>query len=431
MPKEEEQVVVEELRFALLEKELEASLEKNRSLEKENEQLKQELIRLKAQIASLKAQDNDRKSALWKKLQTYSISDSNSSEQKPTKIQHNVHEESLAPLERSARIPKPPPPPSFASHTKSEVTNGKKPPAPPPPPPPPSKLHGYATAVRRVPEVVELYRSLTRRDSRPESRTGVSGTPPVAVNARNMIGEIENRSTYLTAIKSDVETQGEFIGFLTREVENAAYTEISDVEAFVRWLDGELSYLVDERAVLKHFSQWPERKADAMREAAFSYRDLKNLESEVSSFHDNPHQPFKIALKRIQEFQDKLERGIHNVERTRDIASKRYRELQIPWEWMLESGFIGQLKLCSMKLAKQYMKRVTAELIQSDAKDDLMLQAVRFVFRVHQFVGGFNAESMEAFKELTKAAKSCNSQCHNQHNILSIPNPTFETNTTT
>lgn len=102
-----------------------------------------------------------------------------------------------------------------------------------------------------------------------------------------------------------METQGEFINSLTREVEAAAYTEISDVEAFVKWLDEELSYLVDERAVLKHFPKWPERKADALREAAFSYRDLKNLEAEVSSFEDNTKQPLTQSLRRIQALQDR------------------------------------------------------------------------------------------------------------------------------
>ena len=59
-------------------------------------------------------------------------------------------------------------------------------------------------------------------------------------------------------MKSDVLNKGEFINFLSREVENAACREISDVENFVKWLDEELSHLVDERAVLRHFPQWPE-----------------------------------------------------------------------------------------------------------------------------------------------------------------------------
>lgn len=106
-------------------------------------------------------------------------------------------------------------------------------------------------------------------------------------------------------IKSDVERRGEFIRFLIKEVDSAAYSDISDVEAFVKWLDGELSSLVDERAVLKHFPQWPERKADALREAAFTYRDLQNLESEVSLFEDNPKESLNQALRRIQALQDR------------------------------------------------------------------------------------------------------------------------------
>lgn len=56
---------------------------------------------------------------------------------------------------------------------------------------------------------------------------------------------------------------------------------------------------VDERAVLKHFD-WPEQKADAMREAAFGYCDLKKLESEVSSFTDDLRQACGPALKKMK-----------------------------------------------------------------------------------------------------------------------------------
>lgn len=45
-------------------------------------------------------------------------------------------------------------------------------------------------------------------------------------------------------IKSDVETQGDFIRFLIKEVKDAAFTDIEDVVAFVKWLDDELSFLV-------------------------------------------------------------------------------------------------------------------------------------------------------------------------------------------
>ena len=41
-----------------------------------------------------------------------------------------------------------------------------------------------------------------------------------------------------------METQGDFIGFLIKEVEHAAFTNVEDVVAFVKWLDDELSFLV-------------------------------------------------------------------------------------------------------------------------------------------------------------------------------------------
>lgn len=115
-----------------------------------------------------------------------------------------------------------------------------------------------------------------------------------------------NLTCYLQ-IKTDVETQGDFIRFLIKEVENASFTDIEDVVPFVKWLDDELSYLVDERAVLKHF-QWPEQKADALREAAFGYCDLKKLETEASSFRGDARQPCGSALKKMQALLEKYSR---------------------------------------------------------------------------------------------------------------------------
>jgi hypothetical protein len=41
-----------------------------------------------------------------------------------------------------------------------------------------------------------------------------------------------------------VETQKEFVEALANEVRSAAFTNMEDVVAFVRWLDEELSFLV-------------------------------------------------------------------------------------------------------------------------------------------------------------------------------------------
>uniref|UniRef100_M8C781 Protein CHUP1, chloroplastic n=1 Tax=Aegilops tauschii TaxID=37682 RepID=M8C781_AEGTA len=273
---------------------------------------------------------------------------------------------------------------------------------------------------------------------------GTSGSG--AANARDMIGEIENRSSHLIAIRSDVERQGDFIRFLIKEVEGAAFADIDDVVTFVKWLDVELSRLVDERAVLKHFA-WPEQKADALREAAFGYRDLKKVEAEAAAFCDDPRQPCASALKKMQALFEKLEHGVYSLSRVRDGAMNRYRGYQIPWEWMQDTGIVSQIKIQSVKLARKYLRRVSSELEATQGgpdEEELMLQGVRFAFRVHQvdptapplshtltlipmhghgaqfyrfvqFAGGFDGDTMRAFQEIKEKANALQSQRDQQH----------------
>ncbi|KAE9594870.1 hypothetical protein Lalb_Chr18g0058361 [Lupinus albus] len=321
---------------------------------------------------------------------------------------------------RALRIPNPPPRPSCSTFrkTKQEGSAQVAPPPPPPPPPPPMNFASIGSSdtgmVKRAPQVVELYHSLMKRDSRKDSSNGgLSDAPDVAGVRSSMIGEIENRSSHLLAIKADIETQGEFVNSLIREVNNAVYQNIEDVVAFVKWLDDELCFLVDERAVLKHFD-WPEKKADTLRESAFGYRDLKKLESEVSSYKDDPRVPCDIALKKMVALSEKMERTVYNLIRTRDSLIRNCKDFQIPIEWMQDNGIISKIKLGSVKLAKKYMKRVAMELqakstLEKDpAMDYMLLQGVRFAFRIHQFAGGFDAETMHTFEELRNLASLLN-----------------------
>lgn len=334
---------------------------------------------------------------------------------------------------RASRIPKPPPKPSSGSAATNRPANGPRsmPPLPPPPPPPPPPNAGIKGAppappapppkqlmpgtrvMQRAPEVAELYHSLMKRQGKKDPSGGGPVDAPDAANVRsNMIGEIENRSSHLLAIKTDVETQGDFVRSLIKEVRAAVYINIEDVVAFVKWLDDELSYLVDERAVLKHFD-WPERKADALREAACGYCDLKKLETEVSAYEADPNQTCDAAFKRMLALLEKLERRVENFVQMRDMAMARYREFQIPCDWMLDTGIIGKIKFASVKLARIYMKRVAIEVESMGdserevTREFLMFQGVRFAFRVHQFAGGFDSESMSVFKHFKNLAETC------------------------
>lgn len=306
--------------------------------------------------------------------------------------------------------PPPPPPPPGAPPPPPPPGGGP----PRPPPPPGSLMKGGAGGdkVHRAPELVEFYQTLMKRESKKDTSSALITATSNTSDARsNMIGEIENRSTFLLAVKADVESQGEFVESLATEVRAASFTNIEDLVAFVNWLDEELSFLVDERAVLKHFD-WPEGKADALREAAFEYQDLMKLEKQVTTFVDDPNLQCDAALRKMYRLLEKVEQSVYALLRTRDMAASRYREFGIPTDWLQDSGVVGKIKLSSVQLARKYMKRVASELDAMDGpekepnREFLILQGVRFAFRVHQFAGGFDAESMKAFEELRSRVQS-------------------------
>lgn len=330
----------------------------------------------------------------------------------------------LAQIEkRPPRVPRPPPKASGGAPagTTPKPSSGVPPPppggppppppppgGPPPPPPPPGSLPrgaGSADKVHRAPELVEFYQSLMKREAKKDTSSLISSSSNASDARSNMIGEIENKSSFLLAVKADVEAQGDFVMSLAAEVRAASFTNIEDLVAFVNWLDEELSFLVDERAVLKHFD-WPEGKVDALREAAFEYQDLMKLEKQVSSFVDDPKLPCEAALKKMYSLLEKVEQSVYALLRTRDMAISRCKEFGIPVDWLLDSGVVGKIKLSSVQLARKYMKRVASELDalsgpeKEPNREFILLQGVRFAFRVHQFAGGFDAESMKAFEEL-------------------------------
>uniref|UniRef100_A0A0A9CWB0 Uncharacterized protein n=1 Tax=Arundo donax TaxID=35708 RepID=A0A0A9CWB0_ARUDO len=201
---------------ALLRTKLHGLLERNRALEEENKQLRHQVSRLKGQVSSLEGQGNDKR-MLWKKLDNSATSIGYSKEKQF--VQNNDEAKEAVDLNNSScysrqqfsrtalmrsrapRVPNPPPSPTCIQPVINVRKEGSMAPPPPPPPPLPSKLQRSTTAVQRVPEVVELYRSLMRREGKNESKSGSAGTP-VVTNSREMIGEIENRSAYVLAVST-------------------------------------------------------------------------------------------------------------------------------------------------------------------------------------------------------------------------------------
>ncbi|KAL2938194.1 Protein CHUP1 chloroplastic [Bienertia sinuspersici] len=177
--------------MAFLVEDIEALLEMNRLLEKENQELKHEISKLKSQISSLKAHDIERKSILWKKLQN-PINNNVTSTKEGVVYGQQKHVVSQA-SEKPSSTPPPPPTTAF--------------PPPPPPPMPCKAVMGSKLAVRRVPQVIEFYRYLNKRNAKIENRANGTGSSIEGINnnPRNMIGEIENRSMYHSAVSNFID----------------------------------------------------------------------------------------------------------------------------------------------------------------------------------------------------------------------------------
>lgn len=309
----------------------------------------------------------------------------------------NIASTKPQPPKPPSRPPPPPPPPPNRIPGRGGV------PVPVPPPPPLQQGPSRISTVNKATALVEMYNSLTKRDAK---RTAAVS----AAHHNSIVGELQNRSTHLLAIKADVETKGEFINDLIKKVHTTTYTDVEQVLTFVDWLDQQLSTLSDETAVLKHFS-WPERKADALREAAFEYRDLNHVLTEISSLSDDDNPTScEATLRKTSSLLDKLEKSMNRLVNLRSSAMPSYKELRIPTDWMLDSGIASKMRLASVKLAKVYMKRALKELDRDTGNEAaLVAQSVRFTYRVHQFAGGLDSEAMRAFEELRQRVRSASS----------------------
>lgn len=289
-----------------------------------------------------------------------------------------------------------------------------RPPPPPPPPPPRQKKPQGPSApstspVSKATAVVDMYNSLTS-NKKPQQQIDRGRSHH---HHSSIVGELQNRSRHLLAIKADVETKAELIEDLIKKIHTSTYTDVEQVLTFVDWLDQQLSTLSDETAVLKHFN-WPERKADALREAASEYRHLKCLLTDISSLNDDAGSPSPCdaTLRKISMLLDKLEKSMSRLVNLRSSAMPSYKELRIPTYWMLDSGVAAKMRLASVNLAKMYTKRVLKELDGRDTAGNeaaLVAQSVRFIYRVHQFAGGLDCEAMHAFEELRRRARPVSS----------------------
>ncbi|CAN8321172.1 unnamed protein product [Cochlearia groenlandica] len=402
-----------------LKSELEEARDANAELVLKNTKISQDLVLAEAKISSLSSNNNNKTVTEHKNMRFKDIQRLIASKLEQSKVKKEVVVVSCP-----SHSPLSPPLPKFLvskaansvkrDETCSSVVVAPPTPPPPPPPPPPRPFTKAAARAQKPPPVLQLFQMLKKQDNSKElslSSSGNGNKSQVNSAHNSIVGEIQNRSAHLIAIKADIETKGDFINDLIQKVQTTCFSDMEDVMKFVDWLDIELATLADERAVLKHF-KWPERKADALQEAAVEYRELKKLEKELSSHSDDLNVHYGVALKKMVNLLDKSEQRIRRLVRLRGSSMRAYQDFEIPVEWMLDTGMISKIKRASIKLAKTYMNRVANELESArnmdreSTREALLLQGVRFAYRTHQFAGGLDAETLCALEEIKQRVPS-------------------------
>jgi len=88
----------------------------------------------------------------------------------------------------------------------------------------------------------------------------------------------------------------------------------------------------------------------------------------------------------------------------------KFRDHKIPWD----NSTIPKSKQATLNLCKLFLKAILADVAKLERQrtqtamlriNSLLVSAVRYSFRVHQFVGGFNPECISLFEEISRKLK--------------------------
>ncbi|MCO5590998.1 hypothetical protein L7F22_044974 [Adiantum nelumboides] len=206
-------------------------------------------------------------------------------------------------------------------------------------------------------------------------------------------------------------TQSDFVYDLARAIQATNYNSIEQVTAFVNWFDrqGEV-----ETQEFSKFPDFPRDKVDAMRRAVYEHDELKALETELHSYYDELKGPANFSVQDLKTLLEKVENYIQGFKQARELAIVRFIEFDIPTSWMLDSGMIAKIKLAAFQLAQRIIKQVTLRLkMQAERgvafSENLLLESARFLLQIHNFAGGFDEKTANAFKLLRSQADILNS----------------------
>ncbi|CAF2142996.1 unnamed protein product, partial [Brassica rapa subsp. trilocularis] len=122
------------------------------------------------------------------------------------------------------------------------------------------------------------------------------------------------------------------------------------------------------------------------------HRNLSNFLQRSSWRFSSDYQTNKLEKQRSRLLMVNMSQSpcVYSLSRMKESFATKFKTFQIPVDWMLENGITSQVKLEAIGGG-------------GPEEEELIVQGVRFAFRVHQFAGGFDAETnLYIFKVIHK-----------------------------
>lgn len=266
-----------------------------------------------------------------------------------------------------------------------------------------------AAGLSRVSKVGELYRQLVVGTGAgpvitSKGRAGV--TAPTSHGVQQIVAEIAAQSPYLQRVKEDMLLHRWRVLYVAKEVADAELVDMADADALLEWMEDSLSSIEDEHAVLRSIPEWPELRADALREAVRHHRQLQeamvSVKKMASADAGNTEKTTLAALlpasralvKKVAEILERLAHG-------RELNERRYCELGIPFDWTQVNE--AKIALCGIVtlLLKLAIKHRRGERCAKDiTKDATVVATVDVIFQIYQISAGLPPIAVEKFEEL-------------------------------
>ncbi|KAK3282186.1 hypothetical protein CYMTET_10067 [Cymbomonas tetramitiformis] len=286
-------------------------------------------------------------------------------------------------------------------------------PAAPPLPVPGSTLRVHtwqqAAGLSRVSKVGELYRQLvvsTGAGPVITSKGRAGGIAPTSHGVQQIVAEIAAQSPYLQRVKEDMLLHRWRVLYVAKEVADAELVDMADAEALLEWMEDSLSPIEDEHAILRSVPEWPELRADVLREAVQHHRQLREAMASIQKLacadgRNTEKTALAALLPATRALVKKVAELIERLAHGRELDERRYCELGIPFDWTQVNK--AKIALCDMvtlllNLAINHQK---GERRAKDiTKDATVVAIVDVIFQIYQISAGLPPIAVEKFEEL-------------------------------